>query len=152
MHAHGLAAHVVPSLYGQSIHHARAYAPLHSTLHLFLPSTHTHTNTHTQDYDQRRRRCHTPPQPAFLNSFIYVCWVSVEVLTAFLGINGVLVKNVVPVRRHCCAAHTSGQQPARRCAARSNVVLLAMAEQNESCIRLIQATPSLPVLRQYRLI
>ena len=51
-----------------------------------------------------------------------------------------LAAHVAPVRRHCYAANRAGQQPARRCDARSNVVLLPMAEQKESCIRLMQAT------------
>ena len=43
-----------------------------------------------------------------------------------------LAAHVAPVRRHCYAAHRAGQQPARRCDAHSNVVLLPMAEQKES--------------------
>ena len=57
------------------------------SLTLFFPMW-AHTHTHTQDHDRKRRRCHTPT-PAFLNSFICSCWVSVEVPTAFFaGMNG----------------------------------------------------------------
>ena len=63
------------------------------TLLFRIPPTPSHTNTHkttTEDADAA-----TPhPTPAFFNSFIYLCWVSIEVLTAFrVGINGVQSKS-----------------------------------------------------------
>ena len=65
-------------------------SPPHSTLHPCLPNTGTHTHTHTQDCDRRRRRHSTH---LFLFFIFLLCWVSVEVLTAFLvGIYGLSVK------------------------------------------------------------
>ena len=51
-----------------------------------------YTHTHTRLRPKTTTLPHSTT-PAFLHSFIYSCWLSVEVLTAFLvGINGFSVK------------------------------------------------------------
>ena len=63
--------------------------PIFDVTSCFPIRVHTHTHTHTQKTTTEDDNAATLHHTCILNSFIYLCWVSVEVLTAFLvGING----------------------------------------------------------------